>query len=287
MFKKTLLAVLSVTLMSCGDASDDTKSESIANAELENRARASQSSDDSKVSLAEVEANLKTVNPRFANASIVVYRELSSLNLTGLYEASIDGQALVVTADGNTAIVGDVYSLSTMTNLTRSEKQKGQVLLAEQEIEKLSEDDFVTYPATGEKVGQMYVFSDTTCGYCKKFHKEIADYQQAGIEVKYIPYPRSGLREGDPAFERMKQVMCAEDKKLAMTEIKAGTDNGAYLKESYPDACVESIVKGQVAGRNIGLQGTPFIYLEDANIQIVPGYQASENLIPLFKNSRR
>lgn len=287
MFKKTLLALFSMTLMSCGDATNDATADTAATAEVSKSLGVNTGIVDKNLSLDEVKANLAAANVRFGGANIVVHRELSELNLPGLYEASIDGQALVVTSDGKTAIVGDVFSLSTMTNLTRLEKQKGQVVLAEQEIAKLDESDFVTYPVSGTKVGQLYVFSDTTCGYCKKLHLEIENYQQAGIEVKYIPYPRSALMDGEPAFERMKQVMCAEDKTKAMTEIKAGTDNGAYVKESYPDSCVDSIRKGQLAGRKVGLKGTPLMYLVGTDIQIIPGYQASENVISLFKNSSK
>ena len=287
MFKKTLLALCSVTIIACGGASTDTNSNLPVTAQPANSLESQPAPIKKNVSLAEVEANLQVANARFANANIVIHRELSALGLPGLYEASLDGQGLVVTADGQTAIVGDVFSLSTMTNLTRLEKQKGQVVLAKQEIAKLDESDFVTYPANGKRIGQLYVFSDTTCGYCKKLHKEVEEYQQAGIEVKYIPYPRSALMDGEPAFERLKQVMCAEDKRIAMTEIKEGTDNGAYVKESYADSCVDSIRKGQLAGRKVGLQGTPLMYLVGADIQIIPGYQAAENVISLFTNTRQ
>jgi thiol:disulfide interchange protein DsbC len=232
--------------------------------------------------LQQVENNLKSVNAQFANSAIVVMRELSDEKLPGLYEVTIDGQSLVVTKDGTRAVLGELFDLQKMINLTRIEKQKGQLVLVQQEIAKLSESDLVTYPAKGKSIGQLYVFSDTTCGYCKKLHLEVEDYQNAGIDVKYIPYPRSQLVDGQPAFENMKQVMCAKDKTEAMTKIKAGTDNGEFVQESYNAACVESIRKGQMAGRNVGLEGTPFMYLTKGAIQIIPGYQSSENIIPLF-----
>jgi thiol:disulfide interchange protein DsbC len=80
----------------------------------------------------------------------------------------------------------------------------------------------------------------------------------------------------------MKQVMCAKDKLDAMTKIKAGTDNGEFVKESYAEECVQSIRKGQVAGRNVGLEGTPFMYLTKGDTRIIPGYQSSRIIISLF-----
>ncbi len=41
-------------------------------------------------------------------------------------------------------------------------------------------------------------------------------------------------------------------------------------------------MKGKVAGQNVGLEGTPFMYLSKGDIQIIPGYQPSEKIIPLF-----
>lgn len=232
--------------------------------------------------LDQVATNIKAANARFADASVVVLRELSDEKLPDLYEARLDGQSIIVTKDGTRAIIGELFDLKNMLNLTRIEKQKGQVALVEQEIARLTEADFVTYPAKTELVGQLYIFSDTTCGYCRKLHLEVEDYQNAGIEVKYIPYPRSELVAGEPAFEYMKQVMCAVDKAKAMTEIKAGTDDGKYVRENYAASCIESIRKGRVAGENVGLEGTPFMYLSKGGMQIIPGYQPSSTIISIF-----
>lgn len=232
--------------------------------------------------LVEVASNLKNVNPRFANSSVVVVRELSEHKLPGLYEAQLDGQSLVVTKDGTVAIIGDVFNLEKMINLTRVEKQKGQLVLVEKALENLSDADLVVYPAKGKSIGQLYVFSDTTCGYCKKLHLEVENYQNAGIDVKYIPYPRSDLRDGEPAFENLKQVMCASDRASAMTDIKAGKDGGKYIQENYDEACVQTIIKGRIAGEKVGLEGTPFMYLSKGDMQIIPGYQSSDIIISLF-----
>lgn len=233
--------------------------------------------------LQQVESNLRNVNTQFATANVLVIRELTSEQLPGLYEVTIDGQSLIVNKAGTRAIAGEVYDLQNMLNLTKAEKQKGQLVVVKQEIAKLNKQDFVTYPATDETIGKMYVFTDTTCGYCKKLHKEIKDYQTAGIEVNYIPYPRSQLLDGNVPYEKMKQVMCAKDKLDAMTKIKAGTDNDEFVKDSYNSACIESVKRGQLAGINVGLEGTPFIYLSDAKVQIIAGYQPSSAIINLFQ----
>ena len=37
------------------------------------------------------------------------------------------------------------------------------------------------------------VFTDVECGYCRKLHSQIADYNQQGISVQYVAFPRMGL----------------------------------------------------------------------------------------------
>lgn len=37
----------------------------------------------------------------------------------------------------------------------------------------------------------IYVFTDADCGYCRKFHSEIDEVNALGIEVRYLPWPRS------------------------------------------------------------------------------------------------
>jgi len=37
-----------------------------------------------------------------------------------------------------------------------------------------------------------------------------------------------------------------------------------------------------MAGGNVELEGTPFMYLSKGAIQIIPGYQPSKNIIALF-----
>ena len=105
---------------------------------------------------------------------------------------------------------------------------------------------------------------------------------EKGIEVKYIPYPRGGAIEGSLGYEQAKQFMCANDTKLAIDSMKKGYAGYTYLKESYPDACVEEVFNGLRAGHEIGLSGTPFIYL--SNGIAIPGYQNVDVIEHLLKN---
>ena len=52
----------------------------------------------------------------------------------------------------------------------------------------------VVYPAEGETKSKDYIFTDVDCGYCRKLHKEVPALNKAGIEVRYLAFPRGGLQ---------------------------------------------------------------------------------------------
>lgn len=55
------------------------------------------------------------------------------------------------------------------------------------------------------------VFTDVDCGYCRKLHKQIGDYNARGIKVRYLLFPRSG--PDTESWTKAEQVMCAKDRR--------------------------------------------------------------------------
>lgn len=225
---------------------------------------------------------IKSVNnARFADATVEVMRKAPLEGFKDFYEVSIDGQVLIVHKNGTDAVIGEVFDLERMVNLTAEYKSANQSKVAKSEIAKLSEDNFITFSTKNNKIGTMYVFTDTTCGYCKKLDNEMEDYLAKGIDVKYIPYPRGGIKDGAVGYEESKMMMCAKDKQTAIAELKSGIAGDKYKKDVYDAKCVEYIAKGLAAGAKIGLSGTPFIYL--SNGVSIPGYQGADNIEKAFK----
>jgi len=50
----------------------------------------------------------------------------------------------------------------------------------------------IVYKAPKEEY-QITVFTDSTCGYCRKLHKEIDGFLAEGISVRYMAFPRGGV----------------------------------------------------------------------------------------------
>ena len=65
------------------------------------------------------------------------------------------------------------------------------------------------------------IFTDVECGYCRKFHSEIAEYNRQGIAVQYMAFPRMGL--GSEDHKKMISVWCS-----------AGSPQGADRRQGRP-----------------------------------------------------
>jgi thiol:disulfide interchange protein DsbC len=117
------------------------------------------------------------------------------------------------------------------------------------------------------------VFTDISCGYCRKLHNEIAEYNKKGITVRYLAFPRGGLVS--QSYKDMVSVWCSADKQEAMTTAKGG---GQVADTS----CENKVAQQYKFGQAIGVSGTPNIILPDGTM--IPGYQPPKELLDALKN---
>jgi len=226
----------------------------------------------------EVAENIRNANPQFANARILIIRNLSEYGLDDMYEANLGGQEMIVSRSGQYAILGDLFDLTSITNLTAEQRTSRMSEVAAEEIATLTNDQVVSFEAEGREVGTMWVFTDPTCPYCRRVHEEIEEYAAAGITVNYVPYPRSGFRGND--YEQLKKVMCADNRQQAMHDFKMGTAGSDYDRFGSEQKCHDIVANGYEMGGRIGITGTPFIFL--SNGTAIPGYNPAERIIQLF-----
>jgi thiol:disulfide interchange protein DsbC len=101
------------------------------------------------------------------------------------------------------------------------------------------------------------VFTDVECGFCRKFHSQIADYNKAGITVEYLAFPRAGI--GSPDYDTMVSVWCSADRKKALTDAK---NDRSVARRS----CTNPVADEYRLGQRAGLEGTPMILAEDGSV---------------------
>jgi len=188
--------------------------------------------------------------------------------LKGIYQVKIGGRYAYISADGSYALIGNLVDIKNGINLTEQAQAKENIPL----IKSFPQKDMIIFPAKGDEKEVLTIFSDTSCPYCKKLHTEVPKLQQAGITVRYIPFPR-GLKRGG-GYNEMKSVWCSDDRVRAMN-IANGIIKAKLEKK---DCAVDDVLKaGYDLGNKVGVEGTPTIFL--ANGTKLGGYLPAANII--------
>ncbi len=184
--------------------------------------------------------------------------------IKGLYEVAYGTTIFYISEDGKYLLQGDLIDVADRKNLTSFTRRAARGDIAKS-IKK--EDTIVFAPKDKKADHVVYVFTDIDCPYCRKLHNEIGDYNKAGIEVRYLMYPRAGI--GSPSYQKAVDVWCAKDRAAALTKSKAG--------EAVPKGSCKNPIKEQMAlGEEVGVTGTPAILLQTGDL--IPGYRPAADL---------
>ncbi len=192
--------------------------------------------------------------------------------IPGMYEVVYGAQVMYMSADARYVIQGDVIDLKNRENITETLRSKQRQRL----IKTLDESDMIVFKPKGEEHYRITVFTDIDCGYCRKLHREMADYLAEGITVRYMAFPRSGVNT--KSYFKAVNVWCAADKHAAMTKAKAG--------QSLPKKTCKNPVAEQMAlGEDFGVTGTPTIVFD--NGEVVPGYVPAIRLHEILEKTKK
>lgn len=184
----------------------------------------------------------------------------------GLLQAMTNRGLFYISEDGTYLVHGKVFNLD---KGLQNETEEALSAMRLQGVEQLA-DSMIEFKAKNEKY-QVTIFTDTTCGYCRKLHSQIDSYNAEGISVRYLAFPRGGA--GSEGFKDLVSVWCAENPQQAMTDAKAG-------KDISDRSCDNKVSAHYNFGQQVGVQGTPAIILSDGNM--IPGYQPPAELIKIL-----
>jgi thiol:disulfide interchange protein DsbC len=198
--------------------------------------------------------------------------DISDSAVPGIYQVAVGAEVAYVTSDGRYLLEGELYDLKTNSNLTEQTRENARVdLLASVDPATM----IVFSPENGEVKHTITIFTDVDCGYCRQFHRDIAEVNALGIEVHYLFYPRTG-RDSE-SWAKAEKVWCSADRNAALTRAKLGG--------SLPDAtCGETPVAAHYdLGHRVGLRGTPAIYSSTG--EHLGGYLTPATLIRVLDES--
>jgi thiol:disulfide interchange protein DsbC len=198
---------------------------------------------------------------KFAALGVTV-KQINPTPVAGLKELITNKGVLYTSPDGQYLMQGQLIDLDNRSNLTEQAlNDVRKVGLSEYE------DSMIVYKAPNEK-HSITVFTDISCGYCRKLHRELDDLLEAGITVKYLAFPRGGLQGS--GYNDLMNVWCARDQQEALTEAKSGEDPKVIA------GCNAPVAEHYQLGQSFGISGTPAIILEDGTM--IPGYKPAAEL---------
>jgi len=168
-----------------------------------------------------------------------------------------------VSADGRYLLQGDIIDLDHQVNLSELSRNE-----ARRDLMASVEDDQTIMFSPEDVKYSVTVFTDVECTYCRRLHAQIDEYMAFGIEVRYMLYPRNG--PASRSWNTSEEVWCSTDRANALTMAKLD-------RKITATACDSSAVQDHyVIGRDVGLNGTPAIILDDGTM--IGGYMAPDQL---------
>lgn len=212
-----------------------------------------------------------------ANAQLKDIPDLSalsaklSLKIETIAESPVPGLKQITTDRGLFYVSdnGEFFLQARVYNITNGIVDETELALQNMRIDGIERfaNSAIEFKAENEKY-VINVFTDATCGYCRKLHNEMAQINDLGITVRYLAWPRAGLNS--QAYRDTVSIWCSQNPQQAMTDAKAG--------ERVDSATCENEVAAQFNfGKRIGVNGTPNIVLPNGTV--IPGYKPAQAIM--------
>ena len=201
------------------------------------------------------------------NVPGATFSGITESEIPGLFEVITDGQVYYVNEAADYLIDGALIRLSDRANLT--DRRLGGIHMGL--IDSVDEKDMLIYEPETPSDRSITVFTDISCGFCRRLHAEIDTLLDAGVRVRYLLFPRAGL--GSQGHKDLESVWCADNPQEAMTAAKAGG-------EIATANCDNPIEMHVALAQQVGLRGTPLIYTDSG--EKMPGYREAAALTSMI-----
>ncbi len=204
---------------------------------------------------------------KFRTATNIPVESVTAAPVDGFVQLTTPAGVLYLSQNGEFVFAGNLFNIA---QGMRNETELAMYKVRQSVIASLG-DSAIVFKAKNEQY-VANVFTDITCGYCRKLHREIQDYLDLGITVRYLAYPRAGV--SGQSYRDMVSIWCSENQQQDMTSAKEGNDVS-------PRTCDNPVAQHFKAGGQIGVSGTPNIVLE--NGALIGGYVPAETMLQQMK----
>lgn len=187
----------------------------------------------------------------------------------GLLEMTVGADIFYLSEDGKFLLQGELYDIVAKKNLSEVAKESAR----QPYFDRFGDDESIVFPAE-DPDAEVLVFTDIDCGYCRKLHRDIQGYNDSGITIRYVFFPRSG--PATESWRKAQDVWCANDRRDALTKAKNNQDfssnkpcDGSIIAEHY------KVVQ------DLGLTGTPALLTSSG--RLIVGYRSPDELLEILQ----
>ncbi|OOF42148.1 bifunctional protein-disulfide isomerase/oxidoreductase DsbC [Rodentibacter rarus] len=196
----------------------------------------------------------------------VKHIDIKNSPIAGIKTAVTDEGIIYVTEDGKYAFQGKLYELTNKGPMDVS----GKLLMDKLNAYK---NEMIVYPAKNEK-HVVTVFMDITCHYCHLLHQQVKAYNDLGITIRYLAFPRAGMNT--ETAKQMEAIWTAKDPVFALNEAEKGN-----LPKTPKTPNI--VKKHYELGVQFGVRGTPSIVTSTG--EMIGGYLKPADLFAELEKS--
>ncbi|QIW16380.1 bifunctional protein-disulfide isomerase/oxidoreductase DsbC [Pasteurellaceae bacterium RH1A] len=207
------------------------------------------------------DTNLKTQLEKMGASNV----KISDSALPNFKTAIADQGVLHISQDGRFVIQGQILEIKN----GKAVDITNHALLADL---KAFEPEMIVYPAKNQK-HVVTVFMDITCHYCHLLHERIKEYNDLGITIRYLAFPRGGM--DTQTAKQMEAIWTSTDKVQALND----AENGKLPNQQKTPNIVK---KHYELGLKFGVNGTPNMITETG--ELIGGYVEPKALLEMLEN---
>lgn len=191
-------------------------------------------------------------------------QDVQHSKIKGIFQVTRGPSIVYVTEDARYIFSGDIIDINNkFENITEQSRRHARVSA----IKDIAAKNAIIF-APKEVKNTVTIFTDVDCGYCRKLHGQIKAFNDKGIAVQYLAFPRSG--PDTDSYKKAINIWCSDNKNQAMTTAKSG-------KPVKKQICDTHHINEQFQlGVLMGVNGTPTMILENGTV--IPGYLTPEKL---------
>lgn len=212
----------------------------------------------------EVENKIQKVFGRESHPKLKVFNQQ-------LIEISAGARTYFASRDGRYIFAGPILDINSQKNIVDEKERQYR----HKRIANLGDDMVLKFKATTSPQYTVTLFTDIDCGYCRKFHSNMAQLNALGISINYVMLPRAGKHSD--SYNKTVSVLCSSKPQENMT---------LAMKDRFQQSggCNNSVDEQLALAEELGINLTPTMILPNGEIKV--GLTMPDELLSILSQQK-